>query len=194
MQVNVFTWEYKTKVDVLITDIKVGAPFDEASPPESPPSDVFQAIWDTGSAHSSISNRIVQTYQLNSTGEYNVITAIGQSSKPTYSVSLWLPSQIRIPRVSVAQIELVGADVLIGMDIISLGDFAVTYKHGKTVLSFRIPSIECIDFTQPTSITTANGKLLKKRPIGKEQVIPKVGRNDLCPCGSGLKYKRCHGK
>ena len=21
-----------------------------------------------------------------------------------------------------------------------------------------------------------------------------VGRNDLCPCGSGLKYKRCHGK
>ena len=23
---------------------------------------------------------------------------------------------------------------------------------------------------------------------------PKVGRNDLCPCGSGKKYKRCHGK
>ncbi len=21
-----------------------------------------------------------------------------------------------------------------------------------------------------------------------------VGRNDVCPCGSGLKYKRCHGK
>ena len=23
--------------------------------------------------------------------------------------------------------------------------------------------------------------------------VAKVGRNDLCPCGSGLKYKRCHG-
>jgi uncharacterized protein len=22
---------------------------------------------------------------------------------------------------------------------------------------------------------------------------PKVGRNDPCPCGSGKKYKRCHG-
>jgi preprotein translocase subunit SecA len=22
----------------------------------------------------------------------------------------------------------------------------------------------------------------------------KVGRNDACPCGSGRKYKRCHGK
>ena len=23
---------------------------------------------------------------------------------------------------------------------------------------------------------------------------PKVGRNDTCPCGSGKKYKQCHGK
>jgi preprotein translocase subunit SecA len=22
----------------------------------------------------------------------------------------------------------------------------------------------------------------------------KVGRNDACPCGSGQKYKNCHGK
>ncbi len=25
-------------------------------------------------------------------------------------------------------------------------------------------------------------------------VLPKVGRNELCPCGSGKKYKACHGK
>ncbi len=25
-------------------------------------------------------------------------------------------------------------------------------------------------------------------------LIPKVGRNKPCPCGSGIKYKRCHGK
>jgi preprotein translocase subunit SecA len=29
------------------------------------------------------------------------------------------------------------------------------------------------------------------RPKGAD--TPKVGRNDLCPCGSGKKYKRCHG-
>ncbi|NDD55847.1 hypothetical protein EBZ39_18605, partial [bacterium] len=23
---------------------------------------------------------------------------------------------------------------------------------------------------------------------------PKVGRNDACPCGSGKKYKHCHGR
>ncbi|MDE6343042.1 MAG: SEC-C domain-containing protein [Muribaculaceae bacterium] len=31
----------------------------------------------------------------------------------------------------------------------------------------------------------------KKAPAKAE---PKVGRNDPCPCGSGKKYKNCHGK
>jgi preprotein translocase subunit SecA len=24
--------------------------------------------------------------------------------------------------------------------------------------------------------------------------VPRVGRNEPCPCGSGKKYKHCHGK
>ena len=31
---------------------------------------------------------------------------------------------------------------------------------------------------------------VKKKPIKKQ----KIGRNDPCPCGSGKKYKQCHGK
>ncbi|MGH9778546.1 MAG: SEC-C metal-binding domain-containing protein, partial [Candidatus Acidiferrales bacterium] len=33
-------------------------------------------------------------------------------------------------------------------------------------------------------------------PAEKPQTVrsgPKVGRNDPCPCGSGKKYKKCHG-
>ena len=32
---------------------------------------------------------------------------------------------------------------------------------------------------------------IKQEPI---RVAPKVGRNDACPCGSGKKYKNCHGR
>ncbi|MBO0421596.1 preprotein translocase subunit SecA [Enterococcus plantarum] len=39
---------------------------------------------------------------------------------------------------------------------------------------------------EPQSNTTA-----KKQPI---HVDEKIGRNDPCPCGSGKKYKNCHGK
>jgi preprotein translocase subunit SecA len=28
----------------------------------------------------------------------------------------------------------------------------------------------------------------------QEEQVPRVGRNELCPCGSGKKYKHCHGK
>ena len=33
-----------------------------------------------------------------------------------------------------------------------------------------------------------------KKPQPQERALPKVGRNDPCPCGSGKKYKHCHGK
>jgi preprotein translocase subunit SecA len=35
------------------------------------------------------------------------------------------------------------------------------------------------------------GEAQKSRPAHAD---PKVGRNDPCPCGSGKKYKHCHGK
>ena len=37
----------------------------------------------------------------------------------------------------------------------------------------------------------ANREQVRHEPV---KVGPKVGRNDPCPCGSGLKYKNCHGK
>ncbi len=41
-----------------------------------------------------------------------------------------------------------GMDILIGMDIITLGDFAITNYNNKTVFSFRFPSSEVIDFVK----------------------------------------------
>jgi len=40
------------------------------------------------------------------------------------------------------------------------------------------------DYYEPSEPT-------KQEPV---KVGPKVGRNDPCPCGSGKKYKHCHGK
>ncbi len=36
----------------------------------------------------------------------------------------------------------------------------------------------------------SGGNAVKQEPI---RVEPKIGRNDACPCGSGKKYKACHG-
>ncbi|QNK58385.1 preprotein translocase subunit SecA [Paenibacillus sp. PAMC21692] len=42
-----------------------------------------------------------------------------------------------------------------------------------------------------TSSTSGGGENTEKRPAKREE---RVGRNDMCPCGSGKKYKQCHGK
>ncbi len=34
----------------------------------------------------------------------------------------------------------------------------------------------------------------RKKPVTFKRVEKKVGRNEPCPCGSGKKYKQCHGK
>ena len=37
-----------------------------------------------------------------------------------------------------------------------------------------------------------DGTIKSEAPYRRE--VPKVGRNDPCPCGSGKKYKKCCGK
>ncbi len=34
----------------------------------------------------------------------------------------------------------------------------------------------------------------KPSGVQVKRSVPKVGRNDMCPCGSGKKYKHCHGR
>ncbi|MBU0506897.1 preprotein translocase subunit SecA [bacterium] len=38
------------------------------------------------------------------------------------------------------------------------------------------------------------GELKRDSSGTVKREIPKIGRNDPCPCGSGKKYKKCHGK
>ena len=45
--------------------------------------------------------------------------------------------------------------------------------------------------TQHGDLSTNAGQPKAKIPVHVEK---KIGRNDPCPCGSGLKYKNCHGK
>nr|WP_311969935.1 SEC-C metal-binding domain-containing protein [Bradyrhizobium diazoefficiens] len=40
----------------------------------------------------------------------------------------------------------------------------------------------------------AKGATLQQQRIAKTQAKGKIGRNDQCPCGSGKKWKRCHGQ
>jgi len=103
------------------------------------------------------------------TGVVEVHTVGGKQTVNKYLVNVTLPNHLCCVGVPVAEGKVFGADVLIGMDIITQGDFAVTNKGGKTMFSFRYPSKEHIDFvwrgqrqSQPRRPTHPRKKRSKK--------------------------------
>jgi hypothetical protein len=183
-QVRSFTTAYDGIVRVLTSEVRVQQAFDVKLPPPTVPTTEYKAIWDTGATGTSITRKVATECGLKPTGMCRIRTPSGEGEAYTYFVSLYLPNHVCIPQIRVAEAILSDADVLIGMDVIAHGDFAVTNHQGKTHVSFRMPSVECIDFVkqQPQTIQV------------DDKSFRKVGRNEPCPCGSGKKYKRCCGK
>lgn len=152
-----------------------------------PPGVVFhpgQAIWDTGATGTVITRRMVQAAGLQPISMTMTHGVHGEQMANVFLVALRLPSEVVFQRLRVTEGVLgPGVDILIGMDVIGMGDFALTNVGGKTTFSFRLPSMERIDF----------GARPQPKPAPHVNDQPKPGRNDPCPCGSGKKYKHCHG-
>ncbi len=110
---------------------------------------VCDGIWDTGATSTAISSEIVKQCKLIPIGKATVHTAGGQVSQNVYLVDVTLPNNVTIKSLRVTEIPAInGANALIGMDIMSLGDMALTHKNNKTIFTFKIPASEEIDFTQ----------------------------------------------
>ncbi len=146
-----------------------------------------QCLWDTGASSSCISKNLAEKLGLKQVGVAQSFTAAGLTLAKTYVVNIGLPNHVQIPMVMVSEAVLNGFDVLIGMDIITLGDFSITNVDGRTIFSFRVPSTETIDYVKQD-----NQKAKAAHTPLIAQKTP--GRNDPCPCGSGKKFKNCHGK
>lgn len=62
----------------------------------------------------------------------------------------------------------------------------------------RAENIANVTYTAPTETggveTTVDEESQRRVPAVPVGDVPRVGRNDPCPCGSGKKYKNCHGQ
>lgn len=187
MKHHAFTTKYDGRTRVLFNRVGVFLPL---TPEEAKAQNIelkeYLAIWDTGATHSAITKRVVDDLKLQPTGVRETRHAGGKSSNNTYLVNIVLPNQVIVPHIRVTEVQLIPDDnaadneqpqLLIGMDIISLGDFAVTNANGKTTFSFRVPSVQEIDFipdTQEYNIIESGNRQqrrafqAKKRKKGKK--------------------------
>lgn len=127
----------------------------------------FVALWDTGATGTCVSHAVVTQLGLVPTGKQNIQTPSGCFTVNTYLVDIKLPNNVNIKDVVVCDSEIgnQGLGVLIGMDIITRGDFSVSNYNGQTVFSFRIPSKQMTDYVaqiRTQNITGTHGKGKRK--------------------------------
>lgn len=177
---NAVTIRYEGLTSRIISEVKVFPGFDPAEFPQVPDR-VFEgrALWDTGATNSLITSAVVAQLGLVATGRVNVSHAAGISEANTYVVSLMLQNNVLVGGITAVETHDGVGDfgVIIGMDIITLGDFSITNLGGKTWMTFRQPSRSHVDYVDEYNREWFSG----------------TNRNAPCPCGSGKKYKECHG-
>lgn len=149
VKVNQITVSYDAVVDKIITSVSILKNHDSSidSASNAHPFETH-ALWDTGSACSSITLRAARALEIISKGDAEVVHMKGRDLSRTYLIDLILPDTMLIEKRLVTEFEneVGDFDLLIGMDIISMGDLSITNFNQRTVMTFRIPSLGTIDF------------------------------------------------
>jgi Aspartyl protease len=149
-----------TRRRAIITPVQVCMACDlNATPrPHWPAFSDYTCLWDTGATNCVISQKVVDECGFKPTGIEKVIGVHGEQLAETFLVNIILPNEIAFSNWRVTKGLCGGADVIIGMDLISLGDFTITNRNGATVFSFRYPSEHTVDYVKEETIRRAIGK------------------------------------
>jgi len=101
------------------------------------------ALWDTGATGSAITPDLAKKMNLIPINRVKVTGVNNTSIVDVAKVSIGLPNMVMVEEVNVMICNLnQGFDLIIGMDIILLGDFSISNGGNKTLFSFAIPPFE----------------------------------------------------
>ena len=142
MKTRILTVEYPKIVSAVKTCVIVTSATNAQAQGE------YHAIWDTGATNTVISHDLIHELALEPIGVTLVNTSGGIHQTYTYLIHLTLENRVQFQGIRVAEGSIYGANVLIGMDLITQGDFAITNTDQMTTFSFQVPSREKIDFGQ----------------------------------------------
>jgi predicted aspartyl protease len=106
------------------------------------------AMVDTGATVSAVTGRMVERMGLESQGDTEITHAMGKAKSRLYVFDVIFPGDKEFENIEAVELsDDHNCDFLIGMDILSQGDTAITSVNGKLAFSFLSPPRErYIDF------------------------------------------------
>ena len=100
----------------------------------------LRAMWDTGSNATILSTKLVSELRPDHFGQGGMTGIGGQSEGDTYLLHISLPTGDIITYQEVYEANLGDYDAIIGMDIITRGNFHLDCIKGETLFSFELPN------------------------------------------------------
>jgi hypothetical protein len=141
MTPSAFTYNSEERLNHIITPISIRQSSELAKifGTNFVPVDTY-ALWDTGASASCISKSLANQLGLKSV-EICYVSGVGGIHKSNvYTIDILLPNRVTVNGVRVTEFFDNGVfNVIIGMDIITIGDFAISNYGGKTTVSYRMP-------------------------------------------------------
>lgn len=98
-----------------------------------------KAVWDTGSTTTILSHKLIEQLQTQSFRKGDMTGIGGDVSSDTYLVHVAPPTDDVITYIEVMAHDFEDYEAIIGMDVITYGDFKISSLGGKTKFSFRLP-------------------------------------------------------
>lgn len=160
-----FTIKYSPRTNVLFSKVGVSPAFDPNFDPTNHKSITeVLSIWDTGASCTVITKKIAAQIGLIPTGKTNIAGIDHAAEANTFLVNVFLPNKVCMTYVKIAEVPDLtnNAGMLIGMDIIGSGDFSVYSENGKTVMTYRYPSIGGTDFVEEAGNIRSHRTIMQK--------------------------------
>ena len=135
---SAFTIKYSTLVKELYTESKVFNYYDHLNFHETK-----KSLWDTGATTTGVNIDLVHKLKLRPFRKISVQGAHGKKTVDIYLIDLEIPNSIMFKNIRATGLELgKDVDVLIVMDVIMSGDFAITNSNGKTTFTYGTPPFD----------------------------------------------------
>jgi hypothetical protein len=146
---DAITVEIPSNKNFISSQAGICLPFDEYHERRKPKPYWTSALWDTGASHSSIFKSLAENIGLSPIDQAQIQHAGGISLCNIYLANIYVTDKYYL---ELELTETIGAssdfELIIGMDVISQGDFAFTNKEDHSLFSFRLPSQTYIDFNK----------------------------------------------
>lgn len=152
-----FSTQYPGLMRELVSKIGVRVP--QNTPPIPNQLVIALAVWDTGANGSVITPALMAKLGLVPTGKTQVHGVNSTQVVDVCMIDIILPNNVYIGKreVTVCTLGPGQIEMLIGMDIILLGDFSIANHGSKTLFSFALPP-----FSNPTNLLDKANQINKR--------------------------------